>query len=68
MRLERQHDALAWAAWHTAYLPYAKRRPKLSALQVKKAKRVQSIDEQMAIAHAWTAAIKRMSAMRGEVG
>lgn len=60
-RLEIEHDGRAWLAWHTAYLPAAKKRPKLKDLMVKRKPRRQSVEEQIAIAKQWTAAMARRS-------
>jgi hypothetical protein len=58
-RLEIEHDARAWLAWHTAYLPAAKKRPKLKDLMVKRKARRQTVEEQIAIAKQWTAFMAR---------
>ncbi len=54
----------AWAAWHTAYLPRAKRPVKLRDMMVGKA-RQQSAEEQLSIAYAWTAAVQRINGEGG---
>lgn len=48
-RLDREHNERAWAAWHAAYLPMAKRSVPLSDLLVgKKPKPVMSWQDQLA--------------------
>jgi hypothetical protein len=61
MRLEREHDGRAWLAWHTAYLPSAKRRPKLKDLMTKRKPRRQTVEEQIAIAKQWTVFLNRQA-------
>lgn len=67
-RLEIEHDGRAWLAWHTAYLPAAKRRPKLKDLMVKRKPRRQSVEEQIAIAKQWTAVLSRQAAAKQKDG
>lgn len=60
-RLDREHNANAWLAWHVAALIKTKKRfPPLKELQVKKPKRVRrkSPEEMIAVAHLWTAATR----------
>ena len=35
-RMQREHDARVWLAWHTAFLPQAKRKPRYEDLLSKK--------------------------------
>lgn len=59
-RAADEHDGRAWLAWHVAVLPYVKPFPPLSDLLSTKvdAPKVQTIEEQISIAMAWTAAIQ----------
>lgn len=60
-RAEHEQNGRAWLAWHTAFLPYAKKKPRLRDLLVSRPKpRKQSADEQIAIARQWTAIIEQM--------
>lgn len=60
-RLKREHNDRAWAAWHTAMIGRVKKPPKLKEMLhgADKPKRRQTIDEQIAIAMKWTAALSR---------
>nr|BDD46021.1 hypothetical protein 9 [Pseudomonadaceae bacterium]BDD46438.1 hypothetical protein 8 [bacterium] len=61
-RLKREHNDRAWAVWHTEALARQKKLPKLKDLTFgapKKEKRRQTVEEQIAIAHRWTAALTR---------
>lgn len=66
-RLTREHNDRAWLAWHTAFLnAYAPEKSrkfwKLKDLlhgAGQKPKRRQTVEEQIAIAQAWTAALTR---------
>lgn len=57
-----EHDGRAWLAWHVAALPYVKPFPPLADLMssaaAKPSPKVQTPEEQMAIALAWTAAVQ----------
>lgn len=60
-RRDREHDNRAWQAWTTACIPYMKPVPELADLMSKSSgggTKVQSIEEQISIAMAWTAAIQ----------
>lgn len=58
-RRDREHDARAWQAWTTACIPYMKPVPELADLMSKAAgPKPQTIEEQISIAMAWTAAIQ----------
>jgi hypothetical protein len=52
-RLKREHDERAWATWHTAYLPGAKKPVKLSSLMSPKQRRDQTSQEMLEAAKAW---------------
>jgi len=56
-RLEREHNAAAWLAWHIAALPRAKRFPALKEMQTKQVRKVRrkTPEELLSIAHLWTA-------------
>jgi hypothetical protein len=60
-RDRRAHNDRAWLAWHIVALPQMKRLPKLDKLTIRRrdaARRTaQSIDEQIAIARHWSAAV-----------
>lgn len=60
-RRSEQND-LAWLAWHIEALSRAKKLPKLKDMMhdapVSSARR-QTVDEQIAIAHRWTAVLTR---------
>jgi len=61
-RLKREHNDRAWLAWHIEALARQKKLPKLKDLTPaapKKGKRRQTVEEQIAIAHRWTAALTR---------
>jgi len=56
LRLEREHQARAWLAWHIAALPRAKRLPKLEDLLGKReqaVKRPKSSAEIEALVRRW---------------
>jgi len=53
-QLRREHNERAWLAYHTAYLPRAKKPPKLSKLQVREQPRRQTPHEMLAAARQWT--------------
>lgn len=65
-KLRRQHNEWAWLAWHTARLTaYAPQKArdfqKLETLlrdAPREPKRRQTVEEQIAIAHRWTAALR----------
>jgi hypothetical protein len=59
-RAADEHDGRAWLAWHVAILPYAKPLPPLSELMSGSADlpKVQSINEQISIATAWSMAVQ----------
>lgn len=60
-RMNREHNDRAWAVWHIEALARVKKLPKLADMTVgttKKSRR-QTADEQIAIAHMWTAATTR---------
>lgn len=59
-RLDREHNANAWLAWHVAALQRAKKFPPLKEMQIRKHRRVRqkTPDEMIAIAHLWTMATK----------
>lgn len=49
-RLEREQQARAWQAWHTAVIPRMKTVPELNALMgVKPKLRIQTVDEMKAV-------------------
>jgi hypothetical protein len=55
-RLEREQQARAWQAWHTAALPRMKTFPALDKLMgVKRKARRQTVSEMEAIFAAWAA-------------
>ncbi|MHA6641350.1 hypothetical protein [Mesorhizobium sp. A623] len=61
-RLKREHNDRAWAVWHIEALARQKKLPKLKTLMYgaeRKQTRRQTVEEQVAIAHAWTAALTR---------
>ncbi|CAI2936036.1 hypothetical protein [Aminobacter niigataensis] len=61
-RLKREHNDRAWVVWHIEALSRQKKLPKLKDLlhdAPKKSKRRQTVEEQIAIAHRWTAAMTR---------
>ncbi|KAB2673216.1 hypothetical protein F9K77_01190 [Ochrobactrum sp. LMG 5442] len=61
-RLRREQNDRAWLAWHIEALARSKKLPKLKEFlsdAPKKPKRRQSVEEQIAIAHRWTAALTR---------
>jgi hypothetical protein len=61
-RLRREHNDRAWLAWHVEALSRQKKLPKLKDLTFdapRKPKRRQTVEEQIAIAHRWTAALTR---------
>lgn len=61
-RFEREHDDRAWLAWHIEGLRRTKRLPKLKTLlhnSKPEKKRRQTVEEQIAIAKMWTAAVTR---------
>jgi hypothetical protein len=61
--LKREKNNRAWLAWHTASLQRAKKMPPLRSLIRDRPAREtirRNWQEQLAIAHQWTAAIKRM--------
>lgn len=61
-RLRRDRNNLAWLAWHTAAMTRMKKMPKLRDVMVEdgaRKRRAQTIDEQIAIAKMWTAAVSR---------
>ncbi|RVK61942.1 hypothetical protein CN162_01475 [Sinorhizobium meliloti] len=62
IRLRREHNDRAWLAWHIEALARQKKMPRLKELaraSTAKPRRRQSIEEQIAIAQAWTAALTR---------
>jgi hypothetical protein len=62
IRLEREHNDRAWLAWHIEALARQKKMPRLKELTTRmaaKPKRRQTVEEQIAIAQAWTAALMR---------
>lgn len=64
-RLERERRQLAWAVWHVAALPTAKKFPKLAEFlggegTKPAARRGQSPEEMMAVARQWHATVTRM--------
>lgn len=55
-RLDREHNERAWAAWHAAYLPMAKRAVPLSDLTVGQRKKPpRSWEEQLSAWEAYAA-------------
>ena len=61
-RLKREHNDRAWMVWHIEALSRAKKLPKLKDLThgaTQKQTRRQTVEEQIAIAHRWTAALTR---------
>lgn len=60
-RLRREHDERTWLAWHIAALQRAKKLPKLETMMSRKSSRKnrQSVDEQIAVARAWHAAVTK---------
>ncbi|NOV15873.1 hypothetical protein E5S70_07200 [Ensifer adhaerens] len=61
-RMKSQHDERAWLAWHIEALARTKKLPKLKDLThgaSKGPRRRQTVEEQIAIAEAWTAALTR---------
>jgi len=60
-RLKREHDDRAWLVWHIEALHRMKRLPKLKTLlhNAKPEKKRQTIEEQIAMARMWTAAVNR---------
>lgn len=61
-RLKREHNDRASLAWHIEALARSKKLPKLKDLMhdaPKKSKQRQTVEEQIAIAHRWTAALTR---------
>src|SRR5262245_10879615 len=56
-RLEREHDANAWLAWHIAGMVRAKKMPKLESLLSRKSGRPrrQSVAEQLHLLEQWAA-------------
>lgn len=56
--MDREHNASAWAVWHTAYLPMFKRAARLEDMLVgrRRAQPVKSWQEQLA---AWEAFVAR---------
>jgi len=61
-RFRREHDDRAWLAWHIEALHRSKRLPKLKTLMHNARpakKRQQTVDEQIAIAQMWHAAVTR---------
>ena len=57
-RQEQFHNQMAWTAWHTAALMRQKKLPQLQKLMhsSKRRSRVQTVDEQIAMARMITAA------------
>jgi hypothetical protein len=57
-RIDREHNELAWAAWHIAFLPRAKRAPALSDMIVgpKRTAKAKPWQEQLS---AWEALAQR---------
>lgn len=60
-RFIREHDERAWVVWHIEALSRSgKKFPPLKKMLYKQArKKRQTVDEQVAIAQAWTAALGR---------
>lgn len=62
-RMHKEHNDRAWLAWHIEALARQKKLPKLKSLLIDaaaaKPKRRQTVEEQIAIAHRWTAALTR---------
>jgi hypothetical protein len=61
-RMKREHNDRAWAVWHIEALARQKKLPKLKTLMhgaERKQRRRQTVEEQISIAHAWTAALTR---------
>lgn len=60
---QREHNRMAWAVWHTVALGRMKKLPPLSRLLYRAKKAVsQTIEQQIAMARMWTAA------MGGKIG
>lgn len=60
-RLDREHNANAWLAWHVAALTRTtKKFPALKDMQTKRPRKARrkSPDEMIAIAHLWTMATR----------
>lgn len=61
-RLRDERNNRAWLAWHIEALARAKKLPKLKEFLLdapKRERRRQTIEEQIAIAHRWTAVLTR---------
>ncbi|WP_091952067.1 hypothetical protein [Phyllobacterium sp. YR620] len=61
-RRTREHNERVWTVWHIEALQRSKRLPKLKDMQSGAAaapKRRQTVEEQIAIAMQWTAALTR---------
>ena len=61
-RLNREHDARAWLAWHIEALHRTKKLPELKSLlhgAKPEKRRRQTVEEQMAIAQMWHASLTR---------
>lgn len=62
-RMRREQNERAWLAWHIEALARSgKKFPKLKDMlhdAPRKSKRRQTVEEQIAIAHRWTAAVTR---------
>lgn len=61
-RLKHEQNDRAWLAWHIEALARAKKMPKLAEMMhgaPKKPNRPQTVEEQIAIAHRWTAALTK---------
>jgi hypothetical protein len=61
-RVRREQNDRAWLAWHIEALARSKKLPKLNEMMhdaPRTPARRQTVEEQIAIAHRWTAAITR---------